>query len=253
MSRIRSVIVENEQLHREDLVRSLSSYCPQIELVGTADTVESSIRLIQEQNPKIVFLDVELPDGTGFDILKTLQPIDFKVVFYTSFSDYALQAFRFHAVDYLVKPIIIHQLVDAVKRAERQIQDDLYRLRIEGIGRQYFSPNHLVIPVERECHVIKLNNIIKIEAVKGKESCILYYTGKHEYTCKKLLKDLEKFLQGKNHFFRCHNSFIINLEHVISFSRHGNTKLIKLSEGLTATLGGTYEDDFFNNFPGLPK
>jgi two-component system LytT family response regulator len=102
---IKSVIVDDEQPSREALANYIREYCPDIEIVSECKSAKTAFKCINERRPQLVFLDIEMPRGSGFDLLKMFKTIPFKVIFVTAFSDYAIQAFRFSATDYLMKPV----------------------------------------------------------------------------------------------------------------------------------------------------
>src|SRR6476620_10778755 len=102
---LRAVVIDDIDSIRKDNVAMIRLHCPNVSIVGQADAVESGILLIKQVAPDIVFLDVEMPDGSGFDLLQKLRPFDFKVIFITGYEDFAIKAFRFSAIDYLLKPL----------------------------------------------------------------------------------------------------------------------------------------------------
>ena len=120
---LRTVIIDDEYHIRDTLINMLEMNCPDVRVVGQASGVVSGIAAIKEFQPELVFLDIQMKDGTRFDLLQGLQNIDFKVIFVTAYDQYALQAFRFSAIDYLLKPVNPEQLKDAVIRAGNLIDD----------------------------------------------------------------------------------------------------------------------------------
>lgn len=113
---IRAVVIDDIERIRKENIAIIKSNCPNISIIGQADSVESGVKLIKLTSPDLVFLDVEMSDGTGFDLLQKLKPIQFKVIFITGYEDFAIRAFRFSAIDYLLKPLDATELVDAVKK-----------------------------------------------------------------------------------------------------------------------------------------
>jgi two-component system, LytTR family, response regulator len=239
MEPIKAIIVDDVRTNRERIRELLNGYCPQVDVVGVADSVNSSIKLISEQKPDIVFLDVELGDGTGFDVLQAFQPVPFKVIFFTGHMEYAFQAIKFHAVDYLLKPIVIKELVNAVDLAGKQILDGAYQNRLEGARRQFLNPEQITIFDSSGFQVIPVNDIIKLEADANYTH--LYLTGNRKLTYCRILKEFADLLKNHDQFIRTHKSYIVHLSHVKSYSHQG---VIKLTEGLSANLGDTYRDNF---------
>ena len=113
---IRAVIIDDEKLARDVISNYLQDYCQDVEVVATASSLKTAWSAIQKTSPDLVFLDIEMPDGNGFDLLNMFEKIDFKVIFVTAYSEYAIKAFRFSAIDYLLKPVKIDELIDAVAR-----------------------------------------------------------------------------------------------------------------------------------------
>src|ERR1035437_4787774 len=118
---IKTIIVDDEKPSREALVNYITEYCPDIEIVSECKSIKTAYKSISELKPQLVFLDIEMPNGSGFDLLKMFETIDFKVIFITAFSDYAIQAFRFSATDYLLKPVKVIELIDAVAKVQQEL------------------------------------------------------------------------------------------------------------------------------------
>src|SRR5882757_11402318 len=119
---IRTVLVDDEIDSIRVLQRLLDAYCPEVEVVGNADGVETAMHVIQTTKPDLVFLDIEMTHGNAFDLLNQLQPVEFQVIFVTAFDNYAIRAFKYSAVDYLLKPVDIDDLRSALERATRKAQ-----------------------------------------------------------------------------------------------------------------------------------
>lgn len=137
---IRAVIIDDESSGRVALQKLLEKHSPEIEIEGTAESVESGKKLIDELAPELVFLDIEMPDGTGFDLLSSFDRINFEVIFVTAFNDYAINAFKFSAVDYLVKPVDIEELKSAVGKAEEKIADQTSKKNFEVLIQNLKNP-----------------------------------------------------------------------------------------------------------------
>ena len=133
---LRILIVDDEAHMRDTLAKMLVRYCPQAEVAGEADGVATGVKAIQKLNPTLVLLDVQMADGTGFDLLKALPAIDFQVIFITAYDQYALQAFKFSAVDYLLKTVNPEHLITAISRAEVILQDH-FRLQMQAYGLRF--------------------------------------------------------------------------------------------------------------------
>jgi len=113
---IRAVIIDDEKLARDVIFNYLKEYCPDVEVVAQAATVQTAYEAIIKTAPDLIFLDIEMPDGKGFDLLKMFDKINFRIIFVTAYSEYAIKAFRFSALDYLLKPVKIDELIEAVAK-----------------------------------------------------------------------------------------------------------------------------------------
>ena len=113
---LRTIVIDDEKLSREVICNYLKAYCSDIEVVATASSVKTAYKAIKRHHPDFIFLDIEMADGKGFDLLMMFEKIDFKVIFVTAYSEYAVKAFRFSAVDYLLKPVKIDELISAVDK-----------------------------------------------------------------------------------------------------------------------------------------
>src|SRR6478609_7584122 len=130
---LRAVVIDDIETIRKRHIALIKANCPTIAVIGQADSVESGIKLINQLSPAIVFLDVEMPDGTGFDLLQKLKPFDFKVIFITGYEDFAIKAFRFSAIDYLLKPLDAGHLAEAVKKAEESMGKEVFDIKLNNL------------------------------------------------------------------------------------------------------------------------
>jgi two-component system LytT family response regulator len=241
-----AIVVDDEKPSREALSTYIRDYCPNVKIVAQCDNAKAAWQSILENQPKLVFLDIEMPNGDGFDLLRMFKRIDFKVIFVTAFSEYAIQAFRFSATDYLLKPVKVDELVDAVAKVglELALQHTNLNLQIlvEGLARKEPNPHDLVIPSTKGFKVVKIPDLIMCEA---DGYCTRFYlTGKEKITSSKNLKHYEELL--RNHqMMRVHHSNLINLHHVKGYCHQGE---ISLSEEICCPLGNNYKAQFLEVF-----
>ncbi len=158
-----AIIVDDESNNRENLRHLLIQHCPGIEIVGQAASVAEAMHLIRRASPEVVFLDIEMPGGDGFSLLEKLQPVDFQVIFVTAFDSYALNAIKFSALDYILKPIDKDELMGAVaklKTLQNDQQPQLSNLNnfLKGESRK------IALNLSDEIRLVELSNIIRIEA-----------------------------------------------------------------------------------------
>jgi two-component system, LytTR family, response regulator len=245
-STISAIIVDDEKPSREVLSCYIQEYCPGITIVSECHSVDSAFEAITRFKPQLVFLDVELPKGNGFDLLKMFPKIDFNVIFTTAFSEYAIQAFRYSAIDYLLKPIKINELTEAVKRMEQHLPTENpspnLKTLLENVQSRDESSKKLIVADSKGFKVVKTSDIILCEAdgycthfhISGR--CLLSST--HN------LKYYEELLPSSN-FMRIHNSYLVNLHHVTGYS---NTEEILLAENLKCPLSHSNKKSFLALF-----
>jgi len=193
--------------------------CPDVRVVGQAFGVESGIKAINELQPELVLLDIQMKDGTGFDLLHRLPSIDFKVIFVTAFDQYALQAFRFSAVDYLLKPVNPEQLIESVLRAGRLIQDH-FNKQIKVLEEHLRSVSNknrkIILRTSESIHLLEVANIICCDSDSSYTTVHTVDGGK--IIVSRTLKEYEEMLTDCG-FYRVHKSYLINLHHIKRFDR----------------------------------
>ncbi len=218
-NQIKALIVDDES-DAVNFIRSIiQEYCPKLEVIGTANTAKDGIRLIMEHQPELVFLDVEMPHGSGFELLAHFPKKMFDVIFITAFNQYALRAIKFSAVDYILKPINISEFIEAVdkvmqKKSLSVNRDIHYSELIENL--KSALPAKLAIPTSDGMEYLNTREIIRIEA--DRSYCWFYLTDKRKHLVSKNLKEYQDLLSDRN-FFRPHNSHLINLEFVKKYVR----------------------------------
>jgi two-component system LytT family response regulator len=243
---LRSIVVDDEKPSREVMTNYIRDFCDGIEVVATAYSVKSAYKAIRKHNPDIVFLDIELPDGKGFDLLKMFDKITFNVVFVTAYSEYAIKAFRVNAIDYLLKPVKIDELTAAVDKVRTNLNgtSDLGKISaiIGSLSDNSFLQPTIVVPNLRGFEVLKINDII---LCKADGYCTNFHiAGNKKIVSSKNLKQYESLLSEYN-FIRVHHSYLINLNHVISFTRQGEILMV---ENNKASLGDSFKTQFLNKF-----
>ena len=198
-----AVIVDDERLARRELASMLIEH-EQISIVGEADDVNSALKVIEEQNPDVVFLDIQMPGESGFDLLNKIDK-ELKVIFVTAYDEYAIKAFDINALDYLLKPINPERLNISIERLEQENTENFESLK------PISYEDHLLLTINNKLRFIKANSIVAITAA-GDYSNIIFNDKKKGLTLK-TMKEWEKRLPEK-HFCRIHRSSIINLEFV---------------------------------------
>lgn len=204
-----AVVVEDEKAVLESFLDLLDSYCPEIKVVGTARNVEEAIALVKNKKPHIVFLDVELPDGTGFDVLRNIPVENVKVIFVTAYSDYALKAIKYSAIDYLLKPIIPDELIDAVNKAQKFIKYDAKNTENYGGQSQVNEDKakRIVVKTKNDSYYLKIDEISYLKADGNYTE--LHLIDKKTILASKTLKFFSEILEDDG-FLRVHQSYLVN-------------------------------------------
>jgi two-component system LytT family response regulator len=217
---IRTILVDDEIDSIRMLQKLLEKYCPQVCVTATADGVETAAELIRSERPELVFLDIEMKQGNAFDLLNLLQPISFQVIFVTAFDNHAIRAFKYSAVDYLLKPVNIGELCAAVEKisgkfAERKVLDQVSTL-LGHLGGGNTMDQKIAIPTQNGFFFVHFRDIVHLEA-KGTYT-VFYLTNKDQFTSIRTIKDYEDLLPGAV-FYRIHHSHIINLQKIKKYQK----------------------------------
>ncbi len=225
-SKIRALLVDDEEDVLSNLSFLLGKYCPSIEIVGLAKNVDEALEIVRNMNPELVFLDIEMPGKDGFDFLDQLSERSFELIFVTSYNQHAIRAFRYSALDYLLKPIDIDDLMEAVSRVVTRINDhqnssvslDLIKEALSGV-----APSKIALPTNQGSHLVSISDIIFIEA--DGSYCNVHMVEQKPLMLSKNLKEYEDLLQAQG-FFRVHYSYLVNMNHIKQYSQKDGGTLI---------------------------
>ncbi len=244
--RIKSIILDNDNSSRMKLLKLIVKNCPEIEILEDCKTIDSAYEAISANKPHLVFIDVKGKEDIGFELLKRFDVIDFKIIFISESPDFALEAFHFAATEYLIKPLKKVELVKAVQKVQYElILENSYQNNPTSGKKQVVSnhpSNHLIIYHRKGFDVVKLSDIIYCEA---NTYCTNFYiSGKKIICSSRNLKYYEQLLPSVQ-FMRVHNSFIVNIKHVVGYSNHEE---IFLSENLRCSLSGSHKQAFMHLF-----
>ena len=226
--KLSAVIVDDEAQSRQTLETLLEEYCPQIKIIGNADGVLSGYRLLQTVSPDVVFLDVEMTDGTGFDLLKKIRSPSFHVVFCTAYDEFAIKAFQFNAIDYILKPIDIDELLRAVHKISAtttQVRNDRFTNLLYSNESKRFDK--IALSSNDGLHFIALEDIIRLESFANYTT--FHLVSGDKITIAKTLKNFDLLLPDEQ-FFRPHQSHIINLKQVKKILREDGGYLVMQGE-----------------------
>ena len=225
--KIRAVIVEDEPDNRENLKLLLEAYCEEIEVAAEAATVADGVREISKVQPDLVFLDVELPDGNGFDVLEKLHSKELQVIFITAFSEYAIRAIKFDALDYIMKPIDISELRSAVDKVlnKRQTMNSFSRIEnlLANLHTREVQKRRIPLASADALKMVELQHIVRLEGESNYTR--FYFTNDNPFLVARTLKEYEEILSDSE-FMRVHQSHIVNLNFVKSYVKSDGGYLV---------------------------
>jgi two-component system LytT family response regulator len=250
--KLHTLIVDDEPDAVNFIGSIIREYCPGLDIIATAASANEGARIILERQPDLVFLDVEMPHGSGFDLLAQFPEKTFDVIFITAFNHYAIKAIKFSAVDYILKPINISEFTEAVekvlqKRLSASARNTDYAALLENLKSDV--PSKLAIPTFDGMEYLKTKEIIRIEADRSYSRFFL--ADQRKILVSKNLKEYQELLSDQG-FFRPHNSHLINLEHVKKFIRHeGGT--IEMTDGSQVPVSRTRRDLFLRQMGRFSK
>lgn len=217
----KAVIIDDEIRSRDTLSEMLRLYYPDIQIVGMGEDVQSGVRAIRTLTPDLVFLDIKMPDGSGFDLLRKMIPVSFKIIFVTAYEEYAIKAFKFNAIDYLTKPIDPDELKLAVEKATKVLSAENLNERLTQLLDDYQNPGHkqsrkVILRTSDAIDILETDNIIRCES---DGNYTLFFTNDNEkIMVSSTIKDFVEFLEECN-FFRVHQSHLINLNYLKRFKK----------------------------------
>jgi two-component system, LytTR family, response regulator len=227
---LKAIIVDDEKGSRDALLGMLNRYCKNVEVIDQADGYASGLDVISKNKPDVVFLDIQMPDGSGFKLIEDLGKIEFEVIFTTAYDQYAIKAIKYSALDYLLKPIVPDDLISAVEKAEQkknsgQINQNI-RILLENLSQQN-EPRKIILSTAEKMHIVDIDDIIRCESDD-------YYTkfffkdGK-TLLISKTLKENEELL-GDKYFIRPHKSHLVNIKYIKGFLKNDGGYIV-MSDG----------------------
>ena len=254
MKKFRTILVDDEPRGLSSLKKLLEYNNPELEIVATCSSADEAKVMISQLDPELVFLDIAMPEKTGFDLLNELGEIKFEIIFVTAHNDFMLQAFRFSAVDYLLKPVEDNLLKEAVKRAALRIEEKTTGGQMEALlhnlrnkdGNQKMK---ICIPSLKGFQVVKLSEIIYCEA--SSNYTVFHFTNRPDIIASKPIHEYEQLLEDCG-FVRIHKSFVINLEHIKEYVR-GEGGVVILSNGQDLEVSRRKKELFMNRMKEFYK
>ncbi len=243
MEILKAILIDDELKSRDNLRQLLFKYCPNVEVVAQAGSVIEALNLIRELSPDLLFLDIEMGEFSGFDLLKLLNgQQNFEVIFVTAFDKYGIQAVKACAIDYLLKPINILELSNAVEKAVMQInpkkENERLKELVANIDRGD-DEQRIAIPLSDKIEFLAINKIIRFEA-EGNYTHI-YLDNKKQYLVCKTLKEYQELLENHN-FIRTHQSHLINFRKISAYVKTDGG-YIAMEDGSQAPISRQKKDE----------
>ncbi|MDR2681207.1 MAG: LytTR family DNA-binding domain-containing protein [Tannerella sp.] len=249
MDKIKTVIVEDELLAREVLRNYIAKYCPQLEITGEGHNAGEAIKIIRELQPQLVFLDVEMPYGNAFDVLEGCKELYFETIFATAFSEYSLRALNQSAAYYLLKPVSIEELIQAVNKVQQHIiNHEIFnrnRILIENIREPKPERQRVILPTLEGFEVERMEDILRLQGNGNFTDVYFRNRAKPKRMVCRLLKYFDEILPYP--FLRVHKSHIINVNAVKSYLKSSGG-IIVLEDETEIEISPSYKSEFFRLF-----
>jgi len=251
---IKAVLIDDEELAITALRDKLTEYCKEIEVIKTFSNPPEALKQLGSLDADVIFLDIEMPRMNGFTFLQKLETINFEVIFTTAYSQYAIQALRISALDFLLKPVDVNDLTEAVKRLKERIRqrkpnhtlEDQLQVLLDYQQKGAQSLGLIALPARDGLEFIDVNEIIKIES--DSVYSILYLVNNKKMVITRTLKEMEEML-SQHQFFRVHKSYIINLRFIRKYVR-GEGGTVLMADGSSVEVSRRSKQDFLKLFSG---
>jgi two-component system, LytTR family, response regulator len=239
--KFKTVIVDDESKARKALRGALEKFCPdKVEVIGEADCVQKGLETIQSLNPDLVFLDVQMPDGTGFDLLERIPDIKFKVIFASAFDKFAIQAFKFSALDYLLKPVEAEALIEACSKLDENDRFRELNKKLQILLSNKNSFEKIALPTLDGIIFVKIKEIVRCESDNNYTG--IYLTKGERILVSRTLKEYEDMLTPFN-FFRIHKSHLINLSYLNRYKK-GEGGFVIMEDGAELEVSRRRKEEF---------
>lgn len=246
------IIVDDEQEARQSLQEIITKNCNEINILGTTDSVSNAVSLIKKTKCDVLFLDINLQDGTGFDILNQVDYRKIKIIFTTAYDEYAIRAIKLSAVDYLLKPLNSGEIINALKRAKELSENEQEDIRISTLLNNFENITHnsqkIILKTSDSIFVVNIQNIIRCESDSNYTT--VYLNDNRKIVISRTLKDFDELLNGFN-FLRIHRSHLINTNYILRYDKNNNS--VEMQDHSVIPVSQRKKDDLINIFNNLPK
>lgn len=243
---MKAIIVDDEERARRSLETLLVTHCKEVQVMEQCANVPKAVLSIKQHQPDVVFLDIDMPEFSGFELLNFFDAVNFEIVFVTAHSEYAVQAFEYSAVDYLLKPVQVDKLKASVQKVENRLHNHNMKQRLEVLQQNFKSDefSRIALPVSDGLLFVEVNNIAQLQA-DGAYTQVYIADGSKLLVSKKL-KFFEDLLAKRRNFFRIHRSHLINLNFVKKYKRLES--FIEMDNGSNMPVSKERKKEFEESF-----
>jgi two-component system, LytTR family, response regulator len=249
---IPAVLIDDESHNRSVLRTLIAKYCPDIDCIAEASSATGGYEQIVAHKPQLIFLDIKMPGGSGFDLLRRFGQIDFEVIFVSAFNEYAISAFEFNAVDYILKPIDYGRLQVAVDRAKSRIQtrvDAGHVLTfIQTLDEQSDLVNRISVHDRGRVILVSIADIVYLQALS--DSTEIHLASAQQYLSSRSIKQFEEMLAHLPHFIRINKSILVNTRHIASYTK-GEYCILTLDTGEEFEVSRRKKTDVLATLKGI--
>ena len=220
---VKAVIIEDEKKSRDALVSLLGRYCPNVLIQAEASGVHDGIEAIRKNEPDVIFLDIQISEGSGFKLLEEVGLINFEIIFTTAFDQYAIKAIKYSALDYLLKPIVPEELINAVEKVEKRKAEKDFRMNenievlINNLKHPQKESQKIILSTSGKIHVVKVDDIIRCES--DNYYTLFFFVDGKKLMISRTLKENEKLLK-EHGFIRPHKSHLVNTKYIKEYIKH---------------------------------
>jgi len=251
MKNITTIIIDDEPKNIKLLQQMLTAHCPQVEVVASESEAKKGLQLLEEKQPQLLFLDVEMPHLNGFDLLKKLEPVSFEVIFVTAYSHYAVEAFEHHATGYITKPINTEKLIAAVNTASKRIEEKNINKNLFSLLEQNrlpmsigTAPDKIPLSTSNGLVFVKITDIMYCESSGNYTH--FYMNDNKKIVVSRQLGEYEKLLP-ENNFTRIHDKYIINLAYIKEYIKGSGGEVV-LENGKEIPVATRRKENFLSRF-----
>ena len=245
---ITTLIIDDELSARKIIRGIVESVVSEFEIVGEAHDVKSGLEQIKKHQPDLVLLDIDMPDGNAFNLLQQIGKIDFRIIFITAHSDFAIQAFKFSAIDYILKPIVSTELFRALNKAKKTFEMEEVNVKLDALLSNLKSnetKKKVVLKTTGSILCVDIDDIYFCES-EGGSYTRFHFKDKSKFLVSKPLKEYDEMLSDFN-FFRIHKSYLVNLDKIVSYEKQAGGSVI-LDNQIELTVSHRRREPFLNRY-----